>query len=349
MNSFLSFMSFLPVISSFFFILCFSIMFCLSSSHFFGVWIGLELNIISFVVIIISNKIARSRESRIKYFLLQSLGRGLFLLGFILSYINRGMWIVFLRENFSSLFILSGLALKLGSAPFHFWVPSVINSLNWSNALILSRLQKVAPLMFILYLISSEVSYFLVFMSSIGVLIGGLGGLNQRQFRALIGYSSIGHIGWVIRVRIISIYFSLYYFLVYLFRILVVFLFFIKININRLKYLYLNFKSLDRIKFLFFISLFSLGGLPPLIGFFPKILALNFLILNNVVFLSILIILGSVISLSYYLRIFFIRRINNFLMRKQINIFFFMEVEFLSIFFFRVLFLFGFVLMEILL
>lgn len=341
-------MTFLPTVSSFFFLLCFSIVFCLSSRHWFGVWLGLELNIISFIVLIINAKRLNSRESSIKYFLLQALGRGLFLFGFMLSYIRAGFWGLCLGRELRSIFILVGLGIKLGASPFHFWVPRVINSLSWGNALILSTFQKVAPLLFLLYLSSFKITIPLVVLGVSRALVGGLGGLNQTQLRSLIGYSSINHIGWIIRVSLVSLYFSVFYLFVYLLNVVLIFWFISKIDINKFFSVSLATKDGQIKKSIFYLCLLSLGGLPPLLGFFPKIMALSLIIDQDLILVCLLVILGSVLSLSYYLNLFFIRCITGFSAFKQTDIFIFYKTDLYIILVLTVLVLMGLISIEIL-
>ena len=339
-------MPFLPTVSSFFFLLCFSIVFCLSSRHWFGVWLGLELNIISFIVLIINAKRLNSRESSIKYFLLQALGRGLFLFGFILSYIRAGSWGLCLERELRAVFILAGLGIKLGASPFHFWVPRVINSLSWGNALILSTFQKVAPLLFLLYLSSFKIISPLIILGVLRALVGGLGGLNQTQLRSLIGYSSINHMGWIIRISLVSLYFSVFYLLVYLLNVVLVFWFISKINTNKLFNISLGTKDGEIKKCIFYLCLLSLGGLPPLLGFFPKIIALSLMVDQNLVVICLLVILGSVLSLSYYLNLFFIRCITSFSVFKQTDMFIFYKTDIYIVFALTALLLMGLILIE---
>nr|YP_006883115.1 NADH dehydrogenase subunit 2 [Phoronopsis harmeri]AES86295.1 NADH dehydrogenase subunit 2 [Phoronopsis harmeri] len=314
-------MAFLPTISTFFSILCFSIVFCLSSSHWFGVWLGLELNMISFIVLSMSEKSLNSSESAIKYFLLQALGSGLFVLGSCLSYASSGSWLISSLSGPDSLLILSGLGLKLGAAPFHFWVPSVMNSLSWYNALVLSSLQKIAPLLFILVLFPNFSMLFMLILSASGALVGGIGGLNQTQILALLGYSSIGHLGWIMGLSLVSLYFSIFYFLLYLITVTVVFCLLKTFNTNKVKSFSLKEKMNSSMQVPFFICLLSLGGLPPLLGFFPKMVGFKLLSENLFSFLLGLLILGSLMSLFYYLNLFFNSYMSSMSAQKQSEMF----------------------------
>lgn len=130
-----------------------------------------------------------------------------------------------------------------------------------------------------------------------------MGGLNQTSLRKLIAFSSINHLGWIVagilnNQSIWKVYFIFYCFL----SITIIFLF------NRLKIFNLNqiFSSFNfkfLIKTIIFIPLLSLGGLPPFLGFFPKWIVINLLTDINLIFLLILIINFTLITLYFYLRI----------------------------------------------
>nr|AAR13389.1 NADH dehydrogenase subunit 2 [Phoronis architecta] len=314
-------MNFLPIMSTFFFLLCFSIFFSLSSSHWLGVWLGLELNMLSFIVLMMSSENLSASESSIKYFLLQALGSGLFFTGCIFSYLFNGLWGVGLILNKESLLIMCGLGIKLGSAPFHFWVPSVMNALSWSNSLLLSSFQKIIPLMFLINLYSYSASLVVILMGALGALVGGAGGLNQTQIRSLLGYSSISHVGWVVSISLISLYFSVFYFMIYLVSVLVVFIFLIKLDINSMKAFQVSVSETVLNKGIFFLALLSLAGLPPLLGFFPKMVGMMLMVEGNFLLLVLFLILGSVMSLFYYLNLFFSSYIISTMESKQCNVF----------------------------
>lgn len=195
--------------------------------------------------------------------------------------------------------IFSALLLKSGSAPFHFWFPNVIEGLSWINALILITWQKIAPLILISYVIFKPLIIIRIILSS---LIGALGGLNQTSLRKLIAYSSINHLGWILAAiynrNIWLVYFLFYTFLTFS----IVFMF----NIFKISYinqLFTLFFHEKRIKFFLFFNLLSLGGLPPFLGFLPKIFVIQSLTMNNQLFLLTFIVIITLITLYFYIRL----------------------------------------------
>ena len=310
-------------------------MITISSNSWLGAWIGLEINLLSFIPLINEGKKNLiSSERRLKYFLIQAFASSILLFSIIILLILFNL--NFINKSFNILLILSTLILKRGAAPFHFWFPGVIEGLNWINNLILITWQKIAPLI----LISYNLNYtFFIFSIIISILIGALGGLNQTSLRKLIAFSSINHLGWIL-IAIINneilwiIYFIFYSFLS--FSIIFIFNFFKLFHLNQI----LNFSILNSIiKFFLFLNLLSLGGLPPFLGFLPKWLIIQNLLLINQYFLLIISICFSLITLFFYLRISFSMLIlnynkNSWIIKNFYNKknFFFLFLNFISIF-----------------
>lgn len=196
--------------------------------------------------------------------------------------------------------ISSTIILKSGAAPLHFWFPSVIEGLNWYSNLLLITWQKIAPLMILSYTINLNLIIFIIIFS---ILFGRLGGINQTSLRKLLAFSSINHLGWIIagilnNETLWRLYFIFYTFLN--FSIVVLFNNFKLFNINQT---FRIFKSNKFINISLFISLISLGGLPPFIGFMPKWLIIELLVINKMYFILITILCLTLITLYFYIRI----------------------------------------------
>lgn len=250
----------------------------------------------AFIPLIRDNKLI-STEASLKYFLTQALASSIFLFAVIIFLLNSRK----INSNyFIEIIIFSTLLLKRGSAPFHFWFPNVIEGLSWLNALILITWQKIAPLILISYIIFKPLIITRIILSS---LIGALGGLNQTSLRKLMAYSSINHLGWMLAAIYNSnslwiIYFIFYVFLT--FSIIFIFNIFKIFHINQLFSIFFHSKI---IKFFLFFNLLSLGGLPPFLGFFPKWIVIQSLVINNQLFLLTFIVLITLITLYFYIRL----------------------------------------------
>lgn len=196
--------------------------------------------------------------------------------------------------------INSTLLLKRGAAPFHFWFPGVMEGLNWINNLILITWQKIAPLILISYIIINK---FLVIIIILSVLVGSIGGLSQTSLRKILAFSSINHLGWILAAIISSENLWITYFLLYAFlsfNLIYIFNAFKLFHLNQIFSLFSNFPI---IKFFLIISLLSLGGLPPFLGFLPKWLVIQNIAINNIIFTVIIIVCLTLLTLYYYMRI----------------------------------------------
>lgn len=287
-------------------------MISISANSWLGAWIGLEINLLAFIPLIRDNKLI-STEASLKYFLTQALASSVFLFAVILFLLNS-------RKTNSNYFIeimiFSSLLLKRGSAPFHFWFPNVIEGLSWTNALILITWQKIAPLILISYIIFKPLIITRIILSR---LIGALGGLNQTSLRKLMAYSSINHLGWILAAIYNSNLLWLTYFIFYsflTFAIIFIFNIFKTSHVNQLFSLFFHSKI---IKFFLFFNLLSLGGLPPFLGFFPKWIVIQSLTINNQLFLLTFIVLITLITLYFYIRLSYRAFILNYYENNWLN------------------------------
>uniref|UniRef100_UPI0001982844 NADH dehydrogenase subunit 2 n=1 Tax=Hydroscapha granulum TaxID=426698 RepID=UPI0001982844 len=275
-----------------------------SSYSWLGTWMGLEINLLSFIPLMNSTKNLLSSEASIKYFLVQALSSIIFLFSIIFSMtMNNFLNETIFLNNIVILIMNSALLMKMGSAPFHFWFPEVMDELNWINCMILTTWQKIAPFVLISYSLKNT-SFFIsiIMMCS---LIGGLGGINQTSLRKILAYSSINHLSWMMAAMMISETMWMYYFLFYCFISINIMILLNNLNIYYLKQMYSAMNQNMIIKFCFISNFFSLGGLPPFLGFFPKWIIIQYLSNMNLNFLSLFMIIMTLITLFFYIRISF--------------------------------------------
>nr|YP_004123582.1 NADH dehydrogenase subunit 2 [Alpheus distinguendus]ACV90189.1 NADH dehydrogenase subunit 2 [Alpheus distinguendus] len=269
------------------------IIIAVSSNSWFTSWLGLELNLLSFIPIISSSFNSYSSEAALKYFLIQALGSAALL-------ISATSMSVFLINP--SLLILSALLLKTGAAPVHFWFPPIMQGVSWPQCIMLMTVQKIAPLFLLSYAIVSPItSATTIVCSAASALVGAIGGLNQTLLRKILAYSSINHMAWLLGAALISSNMLFTYLFIYsVVSSSVVLL----LNSNQI----FHFKQLSSIpdtktKTLSFMVLFSLGGLPPFLGFIPKLLVINFLSSMSELLWIFILLSSSLITLFYYTRI----------------------------------------------
>nr|YP_001974532.1 NADH dehydrogenase subunit 2 [Metaperipatus inae]ABQ95563.1 NADH dehydrogenase subunit 2 [Metaperipatus inae] len=276
-----------------------TVIFQISSLSWFSIWIAMELNLLSFIPLLSTPYNILYNEGSMKYFLIQVFGSIILLMGWLsgsLMFFN-----VMYGDEFSNLLFYVSLILKMGAAPFHFWFPLVLESLSWMNSFLMMTWQKLGPLMLLSFI--NKLMFLLMMSSIFSSLIGGFGGFNQVSFKKIFAYSSIGHLGWMlISLIMVESYFIMYY----MFYILMVFMLcmvlFLK-NLSSLnQFLFLS-ESFFLEKLFFLFSLLSLGGLPPFSGFFVKWMILNSILILKLKFLGLILIMSTLVSLFYYLRI----------------------------------------------
>nr|QIV24718.1 NADH dehydrogenase subunit 2 [Howea angulata] len=274
----------------------------ISSYSWMSMWIGLEINLLSIIPLLSDSKNLFPSESAIKYFITQAMASTILLFS-IVSSMNLAEFQT-PQPNFFLLMILnSALLTKMGAAPFHFWLPEVMEGLNWNNNLIMLTWQKVAPMILLMY--NCKMTMFLSMVIVFSSLVSGILGLNQISLRKIMAYSSINHIGWMIASMLNSQAIWLIYFLTYVIITFNIVLIFNLLNVFYLKQLFNSMNSNKSIKFFFILNFMSLGGLPPFLGFFPKWITINNLIQNNFLAISIILIVFTLIPLFFYLRITF--------------------------------------------
>nr|AVW86112.1 NADH dehydrogenase subunit 2 [Melaenis sp. YZ-2018] len=298
-------MSSLPYLSLFSFTLILGSLLALSGNHWIFIWMGLEVNLMSFIPLLTSSHMNQEAEAAMKYFLAQALGSGLLLLGALSFSTQSQLTLPFI---FSPLLITFGLLIKLGLPPCHFWFPSVMGSISWPLCIALATWQKLIPLLLLLYTFSAHLLPLICFIVMFSSLIGGLGGLNQTQLRPLLAFSSIGHMSWMLAASTVSYSAGLMYYLIYV-LITIPLMLMLWINSTPLTSSLnsLSFKSKSALAGLMILVL-SLGGVPPFTGFFPKWVIMESLASTSP-FLVTIILLGSMINLYYYLNLMFISSI----------------------------------------
>ena len=304
--------------------------FMVSSNDLILFYLGLELQSLSlYILASIDRDNLRSTESGIKYFVLSALSSGLLLYGCSLLYGFTGSTNFdliadqLIKENtgavFAMVFILVGLAFKVSAVPFHMWTPDVYEGAPTSITSYFAVVPKVAGLallikfMFIPFSnILLEWQTIIIFISIASMILGAIAAMVQTNFKRLLAYSSIGHIGYAlagVATGVISGYESaVVYISIY-----------VIMNIGAFSCLYLlkkdgkykeNIADLSGISkknpllaMSLLIILFSLAGIPPLGGFFAKFYVFMAVLEQEMYALAIIGLLTTVMSAFYYLKI----------------------------------------------
>nr|AQP27758.1 NADH dehydrogenase subunit 2 [Microcerotermes sp. B TB-2017] len=271
-----------------------------SSNSWLGAWMGLEINLMSFIPLMSSVKNMYNTEASLKYFIVQVLASATLLFMVVMKTLTEDLF-TFEINSYTPMIICTPLLLKSGAAPLHWWFPGVMEGLSWENCALLMTVQKAAPLMLMSYLI--EINVFTLSIILLSTIVGSIGGLNQTSMRKILTYSSINHTGWMLIALTTSENLWLVYFMIYSTLALTVVSAIKLSGTSFINQTMMTNKDATLMKFMMFTSLLSLGGLPPFLGFLPKWIVIQAMIANNMAPLATIVVVTSLVTLYYYLKI----------------------------------------------
>nr|UYK52092.1 NADH dehydrogenase subunit 2 [Leptocimbex sp. CSCS-Hym-MC0166] len=276
-------------------LLIFSTLITMNSTSWISAWMGMEINMMTFIpMLMMKTKFIKSSNSMMTYFMIQASSSSILLFMILMNKLE----INFYKINLLIFFIQISLLMKLGAAPLHWWIPKIINFMNWKNCFILLTWQKLAPLFLIYLTKSSSIIYYSIITS---MTIGAIMGLNQTSLKLLITYSSINHISWMLMSLLINFMMFIFYFIIYMMTIFFICLMFNNLNIDFLNQLFKN-NNINIFKKINVMLMFlSMGGIPPMVGFLPKFKILMSMMENKLIMESMIFIMFSLITLLYYM------------------------------------------------
>nr|QQQ88633.1 NADH dehydrogenase subunit 2 [Hyalella cajasi] len=281
-----------PSLFLFYLSLVLSIFLVISANSWFIIWVGLEMSLVFFIPLMLSKSNKYSNESSIKYFLVQCFASVLIIVSAL-----------FLSEGVEMMecVMLSGLFLKMGSAPFHQWLPSLVEGVSWGCLMILFILQKISPLLLVSFLMKEGLTYKISYVAIVACSwFGSVGGLMSASLRKIMAYSSISHMSWILMGMVLSNSIWLGYYSVYCLVLFSVLHVFNEEKLFSINQLILSNKKICAVAGL---SLLSLGGLPPFTGFIPKFMVSVMLLENSLYFIFIVLLSGTFLSLFFYIRL----------------------------------------------
>nr|AEB26565.1 NADH dehydrogenase subunit 2 [Nannoperca obscura] len=274
-----------------------------ASSHWLLAWMGLEMNTLAIIPLMSQHHHPRAVEATTKYFLTQATAAAMLLFASTTNAWLTGQWdIQQMSHPLPVTMITLALALKIGLAPVHAWLPEVLQGFDLTTGLILSTWQKLAPFALLLQIQPTN-STILIMLGLMSTLVGGWGGLNQTQLRKILAYSSIAHLGWMILVLQFSPSLTFLTLLIYLIMTFSTFLVFKLNKATTINALATSWTKAPAMTALAPLILLSLGGLPPLTGFLPKWLILQELTKQDLAPTATLAALSALLSLFFYLRL----------------------------------------------
>ncbi len=305
-----------------------------SAGDLMSLYMGLELQSLSlYVVASIRRDDARSTEAGLKYFVLGALSSGLLLYGASLTYGFAGTTLFSgivstvtagqmpLGLLFGLVFLLAGLAFKVSAVPFHMWTPDVYEGAPTPVTAFFATAPKVAAMALIARLAEGafgsapqEWGQILALLSVLSMFLGAIAAIGQTDIKRLMAYSSISHMGFALMGLAAGtaggVQAMLIYMAIYVTMNVGTFAFVLSMqkdgqpvtDIASLK----MYSRRDPLKALaVLVLMFSLAGVPPMVGFFAKFYVLKAAVDAGMAWLAILGVIASVIGAFYYLRIVF--------------------------------------------
>nr|AGN72574.1 NADH dehydrogenase subunit 2 [Channa argus] len=273
-----------------------------ASSHWLLAWMGLEINTLAILPLMAHHHHPRAVEATTKYFLTQATAAATILFASTTNAWLTGQWdILQMTHPIPTNMVLLSLALKIGLAPMHSWLPEVLQGLDLTTGLILSTWQKLAPFALLLQIQPNTSTLVLLGLTS--TLVGGWGGLNQTQLRKILAYSSIAHLGWMLLILQFAPSLTFLALLMYIVMTSSLFLIFKLNKATNINTLATSWAKSPMLTSVTPLLLLSLGGLPPLSGFMPKWLILQELTKQDLPLAATLAALTALLSLYFYLRL----------------------------------------------
>nr|AVI15573.1 NADH dehydrogenase subunit 2 [Rhincodon typus] len=273
-------------------------------SHWLLIWMGLEINTLAIIPMMIHQHHPRAVEATTKYFITQASASALLLFASVTNAWTTGQWnLTELLNPTSATLTTIALALKIGLAPLHFWLPEVLQGLDLITGLILSTWQKLAPFAILLQLYPLLNPNLLTLLGILSTIIGGWGGLNQTQLRKILAYSSIANLGWMIIILHYNPNLTQLNLILYIIMTLTTFLLFNTFNSTKINSIASSSSKSPLLSIMALMTLLSLGGLPPLSGFMPKWLILQELTKQNLIIPATIMAITALLSLFFYLRL----------------------------------------------
>ncbi|WP_025137068.1 NADH-quinone oxidoreductase subunit NuoN [Achromobacter sp. DH1f] len=313
----------------------------ISSGNLISIYLGLELmSLALYALIALRRDNVVATEAAMKYFVLGALASGFLLYGMSMVYGATGHLDLAevskviaagkaekLALVFGIVFLVSGLAFKLGAVPFHMWVPDVYQGSPTAVTLILGGAPKLAAFAITLRLLvdglhglAADWQPMLMILAVLSLAIGNLTAIAQTNFKRMLAYSTISHMGFVLlglmsgsvvgKPELASSAYgaSLFYMLTYVLTTLASFGIVLLLSRQGFECEHIDdLKGLNRRSpwhaAIVLLLMFSLAGIPPLVGFYAKLAVLQALISAGHVTLAVIAVMFSLIGAFYYLRV----------------------------------------------
>ena len=305
----------------------------ISANSFLTLYLGLELQALSLYAMVAMNRSSiRASEAAMKYFVLGALASGMLLYGMSMIYgatasldIYRIAQLVLAGGGnrtillFGLVFVVSGVAFKLGAAPYHMWIPDVYDGAPTYVTMLIGTAPKLAAFAFMLRLlgvalvgIAFDWQGMLMVLSLLSMIIGNVTAIAQTSIKRMLAYSTIANMGFMLlgflAANLNGYSAAMFYAVAYVLTTLVSFGMVMLLAREGFEADMLDdFKGLNQRSpwwaFIMLIVMFSLAGIPPTIGFYAKFSVLEAAVNAGFTWLAVVAVMASLVGAFYYLRV----------------------------------------------
>ncbi len=314
----------------------------ISANHFVTIYLGLELLSLSLYAMVAMNRDSvASSEAAMKYFVLGALASGLLLYGMSMIYGATGtLEITGIAQRlmsgganktvlvFGLVFLVSGLAFKLGVVPFHMWIPDVYHGAPTSVTLFIGSAPKLAAFAIVMRLLvnglitlAQDWQAMLMILAVLSMAIGNLAAIAQTNLKRMLAYSAISHMGFMLLGMMTGLFAggdvgyalnayssAMFYVVAYVMMTSGAFGMILLMSRAGFEAEQLDdFKGLNQrspwFAGIMLMVMFSMAGIPFFIGFFAKFSVLQAVVAAGYMWLALVAVLFSLIGAFYYLRV----------------------------------------------
>jgi NADH-quinone oxidoreductase subunit N len=305
----------------------------IAASSFVTLYLGLELQALSLYALIAMHRTSNiASEAAMKYFVLGALASGILLYGLSMIYGATGSLdiAVVARELaggsgnrlillFGLVFVVSGIAFKLGAVPYHMWVPDVYDGAPTVMTLLIGTAPKLAAFVFMLRLLGVALGglWFdwqgmLIVLALLSMIFGNVVAIAQTNIKRMLAYSSIANMGFMLMGFLAAnpngYSAALFYAIAYVLTSVASFGMIMLLSREGFEAdLLEDFKGLNQRSpwwaFMMLLVMFSLAGIPPTVGFYAKFTVIQAAVDAGFVWLAVVAVLSSLVGAFYYLRV----------------------------------------------
>jgi len=310
----------------------------ISANHFLTLYLGLELLSLSlYAMVALQRDSAIATEAAMKYFILGALASGLLLYGMSMLYgatgslelgtVSHAIQSGTIQSGdanktllvFGLVFVVSGLAFKLGAVPFHMWLPDVYHGAPTAMTMLIGSAPKLAAFAFVSRILVEGLqplvqhwSGMLIILAVASMALGNITAIAQTNLKRMFAYSTIAHMGFMLLGFISGdkegYGSSMFYSVIYVLMSMGAFGMIMLLSRAGFEADTLNdFKGLNQrspwLAFMMLLLMFSMAGVPPTVGFYAKFSVLNAVVQAGDTWLAVVAVLFSLVGAFYYLRI----------------------------------------------